>query len=120
MSTEYDRRSVLRSGAAVAGVMMAGVARGSEPAATEPKGADTAEIQKLVALLDRERQAWIEGRFDPASVGPMSQAPDRVMERSNPAAAKPNIPSAATSGWWWMSAAKCAASSKRQTNPMWR
>jgi len=34
------------------------------------------EIRKLVEELDRERQAWIEGRFDPASTGFMVQAPD--------------------------------------------
>jgi ketosteroid isomerase-like protein len=38
-----------------------------------------AEIRKLVDALDRERQAWIEGRFDPGSAGPMVQAPDMTI-----------------------------------------
>ena len=38
-----------------------------------------AEIQKLVEELDRERQAWIEGRFDPKSAGHMVQARDMTI-----------------------------------------
>lgn len=38
-----------------------------------------AEIHKLVEELDRERQAWIEGRFDPKSAGHMVQAHDMTI-----------------------------------------
>lgn len=36
-------------------------------------------IQELVALLDAERQAWIEGRFDPHPSGPLVQADDMTI-----------------------------------------
>lgn len=32
------------------------------------------EIRELVEALDAERQAWIEGRFDPSAAGKMVQA----------------------------------------------
>ena len=38
-----------------------------------------AEIQELIAELNRERQAWIEGRFDPTSIGGMAQASDMTI-----------------------------------------
>ena len=38
-----------------------------------------AEIRKLLEELDGERQAWIEGRFDPKSADHMLQAPDMTI-----------------------------------------
>lgn len=38
-----------------------------------------AEIEALVQALDAERQAWIDGRFDPHAVGTMIQAPDTTI-----------------------------------------
>jgi len=38
-----------------------------------------ADTRKLVEELDRERQAWIEGRFDPQSAGSLAQAPDMMI-----------------------------------------
>jgi hypothetical protein len=37
------------------------------------------EIQELVQALDAERQAWIEGRFDPNAAGKMVQANDMTI-----------------------------------------
>lgn len=70
---------MLRSGAAFVGATIAGLAPGARPAAAEPTRVRDADIQQLVEHLDRERQAWIEGRFDPTSTGPMSQAPDMTI-----------------------------------------
>ncbi len=36
-------------------------------------GATPDEIARLVAELERERQTWIDGTFDPATTGPMVQ-----------------------------------------------
>lgn len=80
MSLEYGRRSILRSAAAFVGVTIAGSATGARPAAAEPtRAAGDVEIQKLVEYLDRERQAWIEGRFESTSTGPMVQADDMTI-----------------------------------------
>lgn len=38
-----------------------------------------AEVHELVRALEAERQAWIEGRFDPDAGGPMSQAADMTL-----------------------------------------
>jgi hypothetical protein len=38
-----------------------------------------AEVQALVAALDAERQAWIEGRFEPAATGTVVQAADMTI-----------------------------------------
>ncbi len=38
-----------------------------------------AEIQELVQALDSERQAWIDGRFDPNAPGTMVQATDMTI-----------------------------------------
>lgn len=38
-----------------------------------------AEIQELVEALDAERQAWVEGRFDPEAAGTMVQATDMTI-----------------------------------------
>jgi len=38
-----------------------------------------AEIQELVRALDAERQAWVEGRFDPNAAGTMIQATDMTI-----------------------------------------
>jgi hypothetical protein len=37
------------------------------------------QIQELVQALDAERQAWIEGRFDPDASGSMIQAADMTI-----------------------------------------
>ena len=34
---------------------------------------------KLVQEIDRERQSWIKGRFDPESTGDVVQAPDMTI-----------------------------------------
>jgi hypothetical protein len=36
-------------------------------------------IQELVQALDAERQAWVEGRFDPDATGTMIQATDMTI-----------------------------------------
>jgi hypothetical protein len=64
---------------ALAGATIAGSVAASGRAGAESMKVTDAEIQKVVEELDRERQAWIEGRFDPTSAGHMVQARDMTI-----------------------------------------
>jgi ketosteroid isomerase-like protein len=72
LSSERSRRDVLNS---------AGVLTGIRPsdAQAAPIEASEAEVRELVEALDAERQAWIEGRFDPDAAGKMIQATDMTI-----------------------------------------
>lgn len=79
MFRTFSRRNVLQSAATLTAATIAG-------SWAQPGGAKAAameisepEIQELVRALDAERQAWIEGRFDPNAAGKMIQATDMTI-----------------------------------------
>jgi hypothetical protein len=78
VSPGFSRRKVLRS-AALAAATVAGFWARPRKAKANPVEISELEIQELVQALDAERQAWIEGRFDPNAVGTIFQATDMTI-----------------------------------------
>lgn len=79
MSSRCSRRNVLRSAVALAAATAAAtVALPRRTRATAVPIGDR-QIEELVQALDAERQAWIEGRFDPRAVEAMVQAADMTI-----------------------------------------
>lgn len=79
VSRARSRRSVLQSAAALATATIAGSWVEPRGAKAEPINISDSEIQQLLQALDAERQAWIEGRFDPDAGGKMIQATDMTV-----------------------------------------
>jgi hypothetical protein len=79
MPHAFTRRHILKSGVAFTAAAIAGSAAAPGRAGAELRTVTDREIQTLVEALDRERQAWIEGRFDPRSAGYLAQAPDMTI-----------------------------------------
>lgn len=82
MSGSLTRRDVLGATAAVtaAALIGAGANAAANEAGQQSGGFSEAEIQKLVEVMNEERQAWIEGRFDPERpASTMVQAEDMTI-----------------------------------------
>lgn len=79
MRNKLTRRDMIQRGMALTGATIAGSVAAFGRAGAESTKVTDAEIQTLVEALDRERQAWIEGRFDPKSVGHIVQARDMTI-----------------------------------------
>jgi len=70
---------VLRSVAALAAATVAGSWAGPRRATADKVEVTDSEIQELIEALDAERQAWVDGRFDPNAAGTMIQAADMTI-----------------------------------------
>jgi len=60
----------------LAGAAIATIALQPDDAEADSMNVSDSEILELVEALDAERQAWIEGRFDPDAGGKLVQAAD--------------------------------------------
>lgn len=78
-SGESSRREVLQSGVILTAAAIAESWSRPTDAGADVVKISESEIQELVRALDAERQAWIEGRFDPKAAGKMLQASDMTI-----------------------------------------
>lgn len=79
MTSERSRRDVLVSAGVLTGAAIAATWSRPNDANAGPMKISESEIQELVAALDAERQAWIDGRFDPNAAGKMLQSTDMTI-----------------------------------------
>lgn len=73
------RRTMLILAMAALGAALTGCALGEGSRKEVRMEISDDDIQKLVRLMDEERQTWIDGRFDPDARGAMEQAPDMTL-----------------------------------------
>jgi ketosteroid isomerase-like protein len=79
VDSERSRRDVLKSAGVLTGAAIAATWFPPNDAEADPMTISESEIRELVEALDAERQAWIEGRFEPNAAGKMVQATDMTI-----------------------------------------
>lgn len=79
VATPGSRRNLLRSAVVLAAATAAASVALPRRVRATPAPISDRQVQDLVAALDAERQAWIDGRFDPNGAGAMVQAADMTI-----------------------------------------